>query len=123
MAKKELILLSINSESNVRTYIFAAIFTLLLIYFAVLKAYTNTYNLPRAVREQKARRKLEDLCNLLYERREESLYHYNWAKQRNDNASMEGMEGKITDLDKEIDAVEARCEKLYQAHGVSFRHR
>jgi len=97
-----------------------AIFSTVIVYFGVLKMYTNTFHLPRAIREERSRRKLEDLYNALYERREDYVYHYNWAKQRGDSGQMKGLEEKVKDCDKELDEVEEKVKKMYKEHGVGF---
>lgn len=112
--------MTLDSESNDRTYFFAVVFTILLAYFSILKAYTNTYHLPRAIREERSRNKLEDLYDVLFDRRGECSYHFEWAKTRSDRPQMEALASKIQELDCEIDLVENNIVKMYQLHGVKF---
>ena len=107
------------------TYLALAASLLTLAYLAILKACFNTYHLPRAIREERSRNKLESAYKSLFERREEVLYHINWTKSRGTSSEereeLARLADKVKELDRQIDEVEEKIVAAYNEQGVAPR--
>ncbi|GMI00392.1 hypothetical protein TrLO_g8458 [Triparma laevis f. longispina] len=94
------------------------ILTVLISYTFLMRSHFNTLRPGLALKQEKERNILEERYRGIFERREEVVHHVAWAKQRGDQAEEEVMKKKCVTIDKEIDELETRINKIYKSHGV-----
>lgn len=85
---------------------------LVIVYIVLLCWCYGTLNISKVSKIHRARRDLEAEYDRAFQRKEDLLFHLDWARQRGDRETAKQMEEQMPDLVKDLIALEKRLEGL-----------